>query len=75
MDGNWDAEGKQFFRLLAGLNIFIINEISADDLFFLFFWKIIDEVTNACNEIVKNEKEMTMIAIVAQTLLERTSEL
>lgn len=34
-----------------------------------------DELANALNEIRKNEKEIGIIAAVAQTLIERTSEL
>jgi hypothetical protein len=32
-------------------------------------------LSNALDEIRKNEKDMTMIAMVAQTLLERTEDL
>lgn len=38
-------------------------------------WDPQDELSNALNEIRKNEKEMSMIATVAQTLIERTAEL
>jgi len=32
-------------------------------------------LSNALDEIRKNEKDMTMVAMVAQTLLERTDDL
>ena len=34
-----------------------------------------EELTSALDEIRKNEKEMSIIAMVAQTLIERNSEL
>ena len=34
-----------------------------------------DELAYAVGEIQKNEKEMTMIAMVAQTLIERNNEM
>jgi len=42
---------------------------------YLFFVFIVEELSNALAEIRKSEKEMSMIAMVAQTLIERTNDL
>ena len=38
-------------------------------------WTAEDELSNALDEIRKNEKDMNMIAMVAQTFVEKMNEL
>ena len=64
MSGDCEAEGK--------LQYWLYEEYG---LIFVFSVFVVEELSNALAEIRKSEKEMSMIAMVAQTLIERTNDL